>query len=158
MKMFSKMMLAVCLVCGLTVTALQAQDKEKKKDDKAEFAKWIAGKWEVDADKSIEAAKKAGATDEELNQMEEMSEMTIEFTKDGGLMVDVTQFQIEGDWEVKSVETKDKKKHVVLDTNVVGPDGSEQSMELNVIVVKAGVIKIWPQTEDESGGMIMKSH
>ena len=158
MKNISRFVLLFGLMVSLATTITSAQDKkqDKKKDDKAEFAKWLKGKWEVDTEKSIKLAEKAEADQSRIDQIEQMGSMTIEFVDDGGLLINMQQFELEGDWEVDSVEVKDKVKQGVLATEVVGPDGSSQSLNLNVVVRGKGEIKIWPDNEDESEAIVMK--
>ena len=159
---FSKLFLMAAVCCGLMVSSVVAQEKksddEKKKKEIAAVTKMMMGKWEIDKEKSLAAAKKAEADENQIQQIEEMADnsMVVEFGKDGEMGVDMGQFQMDGDWEVSEVKTKDKKKHIVLTTEMTGPDGSSQEMTLNAIVLEKGVVKMWPDNQEESAAVVFK--
>ena len=158
MKSISR--LAVALVaCCLLATAANAQsdqaDDKVKIADAKEFAKWIAGPWKVDVDKSLELAEKSEADESHIAQVEEMGNMKVKFNADGGLDVAMDALEMDGDWDVDSFETKEDKMMGVIATAVNDPGGNTQDMDLNVIVIGANEIKIWPENEGEENAIVM---
>ena len=157
---YSKVFWMVAIGCSLMVSSVVAQKDDDKKKDKAIAAmtKMIMGKWEVDKEKSLAAAKKAEADDDQIASIERMAEggMIVEFAKDGEMGVDMGQMQLDGDWEVTEVKTKGKKKTFRVKTEMTGPDGSSQEMTLNGVVLGKDNVKMWPETEDEGEAIVFK--
>ncbi len=158
---FSKIFWMAAVCCGLMVSSVVAQEKkddDKKKKEIAAVTKMMMGKWEIDKEKSMAAAKKAEAGEDEIANIERMAEggTVVKFAKGGEMAVNTDQFDVEGEWEVSEVKMKDKKKHVIVKTEITGPDGSSQEMTLNAIVLGKDLVKMWPDTAEETGAIVFK--
>ena len=133
---------------GAQVAAQEETRQEETKEELLEsMAKWIVGKWEVDMDKSFQAAEDIGLDEQEIEDFL-ANKVVMDFDKKGGVLIEAMGIEMEGDYELVKAAKKDDQVRFVIGMVVIAQD-QEQSIDLECRQLSKD--SVWIRPSEESG-------
>lgn len=130
--------LAVPLAVAICVSTNFAQETKTKGDSKKDFAKaakMLHGVWICDTDKTVKEIEK-----QDLDMEDSMIEMMLERIKtikmnltDGEFDVQIGDQEMIGEWEVKKVKRKDKKRVLTVHFAPDDEEGEDKNFEIQLM-------------------------